>query len=117
MIELEGRALAELRNKEMKSMLLELEKRRDVLYDEVANRKGKIEILEDLITEVYGRILNVNKEVQQEEIKAAIRKKAQEEEAKRARTKEEKREVFEGAKRGIKTPKPERRKRTKKAKD
>ena len=41
-MEFKGKALAELRNREIKEMLMELESRRDVLYDEVASRKGQI---------------------------------------------------------------------------
>ncbi len=117
MVTLEGKYLAELRNKEIKEMLLDLEKQRDDLYDVVASRKGQIEILEKIIAEIYGRIVAVNKEVQQEEIKTAIQEKAREEEARKARSNEEKKEEFEEAKRGIKTPRPKRKKRVKKEKD
>ncbi len=109
-----GKALADLRNKQIKEMLLELENRRDVIYDEVANRQGQITILEDIIKKIYDRIVDVNKEVQQQELKAGVEAKAREEEEARAKKKQEQDEAFVKAKQGIKTPKLKQRKRSKK---
>ncbi len=113
-MDLKGKALAEVRNKEIKEILMELESRRDALYDEVANRKGQISVLEEVIKNIYDRIITVNKEVQQQELREAVEAKARKEEEAKEKEKVEERNRFAEAKRGIKTPKPERPKRTKK---
>lgn len=115
-MELKGKPLAELRNKEIKEMLMDIEARRDHLYDEVANRKGQILVLEEVIKEIYDRIISVNKEVQQEELKEAVKIKAKEAEEAREQEERDKKETFAEAQRGIKTPKLERPKRAKKTK-
>lgn len=114
MVEVKGKALADLRNKEIKEMLLSLERRRDALYDEIANSKGRVEVIEEVIKEIYDRIIDVNKEVQQQELKEGVEKKDKEEEEKQ---KQEELDAFEAAKRGIKTPKPKRPSRRKKSKE
>ncbi len=113
MAEIKGKALADLRNKEIKDMLLSLERRRDALYDEIANSKGQVEVIEEVIKEIYDRIININKEVQQQELKDGVEKKAKEEE----RKKQEESDAFAVAKRGIKTPKPKNPRRRKKSKE
>ncbi len=112
-MELKGRALADLRNKEIKEMIVKLEKQRDGLYDEIANRKGRVEVIEEVITEIYERIVQVNKEVKQQDLKEEVEKRAREEEKKREKKKAEEKETFDKAKRGVKTPKPKSRKRNK----
>ena len=115
-MEFKGKALAELRNKEIKEMLMGLENRRNTLYDEVANRKGQISVLEEVIKNIYDRIITVNKEVQQEELREAVESKvkAEEDANKEAEDKEKKeqREAFAEAGRGLKTPKPKKPKRS-----
>ncbi len=113
-MDLKGKSLADLRNKEIKEMLIELERRRDLLCDEIANGQGQMSVLEDVIKNIYDRIITVNKEVQQQELREGVETKAREEEEARTRKKQEEDEAFTNAKRGIKTPKPERRKRSKK---
>lgn len=120
-MELKGKYLADLRNKEIKEMLITLEKQRDDLYDEIANRKGRLETIEDIIKEIYDRIIQVNKDIHQQELAAEVQKRAEEEEQKRKeadqKEKEDEKDAFEKAKRGIKTPKAPRRKRPKKKKE
>jgi len=111
--EIKGKALADLRNKEIKDMLLSLERRRDALYDEIANSKGQVEVIEEVIKEIYDRIININKEVQQQELKDGVEKKAKEEE----RKKQEESDAFAVAKRGIKTPKLKKPRRRKKSEE
>jgi len=113
MVELKGKALAELRNKEIKEMLVELENQRDLLYDEVANRKGQIVVLEDVIKNIYDRIVSVNKEAQQQELREGVEARARKAEATKEKQKKEEADAFAAAARGIKTPKPKRRKRSK----
>ncbi len=113
MVELKGKALAELRNKEIKEMLVELESQRDLLYDEVANRKGQIVVLEDVIKNIYDRIVSVNKAAQQQELREGVEARAQEAEAAKEKQNKEEADAFAAAARGIKTPKPKRRKRSK----
>lgn len=115
-MELKGKNLAELRSKEIKEMVVQLEQQRDALYDEIANRRGRVEVIEEMIKEIYDRIVQVNKEVKQQELAEEVRKRAEEEEKKTKEKKAEERDEFEKAKRGVKTPKPTRRKRTKKKK-
>ena len=67
-MELKGKFLAELRNKEIKEIVIKLEEQRDELYDEIANRKGRAEVIEDLIKGIYDRIIQVNKEVRQQDL-------------------------------------------------
>ncbi len=114
MVELKGKMLADLRTKEIKEMLVSLERRRDALYDEIANSKGRVEVIEEVIKEIYDRIIDVNKEVQQQELTEGVEKKAKEEEE---RKKQEEADAFGAAARGIKTSKPKRPRRKKKSKE
>lgn len=93
---------------------MELESRRDVLYDEVASLKGQISVLEEVIKNIYDRIITVNKEVQQQELREGVEAKAREEEADKIKERQKEQEAFAKAKRGLKTPKPERQKRSRK---
>lgn len=62
MSELKGKARADLRNEQIKRLLGAWETRRDDLCDEVAFRKGQIELLEEHIKFAYQSIVDVNKE-------------------------------------------------------
>ena len=73
--ELKGKDRADLRTAQLKSLLIVWEKQRDDLYDEIAYRKGQVELLEQLIKGSYESILNVNKEEQRKEVEAFITKK------------------------------------------
>jgi len=110
-MEIKGKFLAELRNKEIKEIVIKLEEQRDELYDEIANRKGRAEVIEELIKDIYDRIVQVNKEVRQQDLREEVEKRAEEAEKKK---KAEEKETFEKSKRGLKTPKPKPRKRKKK---
>jgi hypothetical protein len=60
--ELRGRARADLRNEQLRTLIGKWEKKRDELLDEISFRKGQLELLEELIKQSYERILDVNKE-------------------------------------------------------
>ena len=62
MSELKGKARADLRNEQIKRLLSAWETRRDNLCDEVAFKKGQIELLEEHIKFAYQSIVDVNKE-------------------------------------------------------
>ena len=89
--ELFGKSRAKLRNEQLLELVKSWEKQRDELYDEIAFRKGQVELLEDLVKQTYEKILDVNKEEQQNEkerIDARIEELKKREEA----TAEEKRQ-------------------------
>lgn len=65
--ELFGRGRADLRNEQLKELIKEWEKQRDDLLDEIAFKRGQVEILEKLVKQSYERILEVNKEEQAKE--------------------------------------------------
>ncbi len=65
--ELFGKDRAKLRNEQLITLIKSWEKQRDALYDEIAFRKGQVELLEDLVKQTYEKILDVNKEEQQKE--------------------------------------------------
>ncbi|MBD3260970.1 MAG: hypothetical protein GF334_04710 [Candidatus Altiarchaeales archaeon] len=83
---------ADLRTEGLKNLLLDFERQRDKILDEIAFRKGQAELLEVLIRDTYNRILDINKE---EQTKASQEK-----------------EDFAQASKGVKTPKRTRSKRT-----
>jgi len=60
----QGKVRADLRTKQLKELLLIWEKDRDTLHDEIAYRKGQVELLEQWIKKAYELILDVNKEEQ-----------------------------------------------------
>jgi len=94
----EFRERAELRNEQMKKLVLELEKKRDALLDQVAEYKGQASAVEEIIKRSYEMILDVNKEEQNKELEVLAKQK-EEEKAKKAA------EEFAAATKGIKTPK------------
>ncbi len=65
--ELFGKNRAELRNEHLLALVKSWEKQRDELYDEIAFRKGQVELLEELVRQSYEKILDVNKEEKQKE--------------------------------------------------
>jgi hypothetical protein len=65
--ELFGKVRADLRNQQLRKLIIDWEKERDELYDEIAFRKGKVELLEALVKQSYEKILDVNKEEQAKE--------------------------------------------------
>jgi len=65
--ELFGKDRAKLRNEQLITLIKSWEKQRDELYDEIAFRKGQVELLEDLVKQTYEKMLDVNKEEQQKE--------------------------------------------------
>ena len=67
MTALKGKEKADLRNQQLKKLIIEWEKQRDILYDEIAFRKGKVSLLEESIKKAYEMVLDVNKEEQQKE--------------------------------------------------
>ena len=89
----EFRARADVRTKGLKDLLTSMEKERDLLLDEIANRKGRVEFAEKTIKTIYEKILDINKEEQAKELEE-IRIRAERE-----------KEEFEKAKIGLKTPK------------
>jgi hypothetical protein len=110
--ELFGKVRADLRNEQLRRLIIDWEKERDELYDEIASRKGKVELLEALVKQSYEKILDVNKEEQakeQEVIEARLSAlRIAQEEADEKRVKEEAAALLkkEGiAKRGKKRPK------------
>lgn len=103
MSEFKERAL--LRNEQMKKMLTELERKRDSVLDEIASKKGQVEILEDTIKRCYELILDVNKEEQNNEVLEIARKKREEEQKLKEASEAVSPEVFKKISKGIKTPK------------
>ena len=89
---------AELRTSQLKQLLDSWEKQRDTLYDEIAYRKGQVDLLEQMIKTAYENILNVNKEEQFKE-KERLGKLIQ--------------ELEKAPPKGAKTPRVTRRKRKK----
>ena len=65
--ELFGKDRALLRNEQLLTLVKSWEKQRDELYDEIAFRKGQVELLEELVKQSYEKILDVNKEEKQKE--------------------------------------------------
>jgi len=65
--ELLGKARANLRIEQLRKLLGSWEQRRDELYDEIAFRKGQVELLEEFIKSAFEHILDVNKEEQAKE--------------------------------------------------
>jgi len=102
---------ADLRTAALKELLSSMESERDKLLDEVSEKKGKVYQLEEIIGQVYGMILDINKDEQNKELRhiaeIAEKKKKEEEEEK----KKEELDVFSAATKGIKTPKPKRRRK------
>ncbi len=60
--ELRGKVRADLRNEQLRRLLKAWEARRDELCDEIAFKKGQMELLEEHIKFAYTSILDVNKE-------------------------------------------------------
>lgn len=96
--ELLGKARADLRNRQLRQLLGSWEQRRDELYDEIAFRKGQVELLEELIKCAFEQILEVNKEEQREEqtrIDARMEElKKQHEEEEEKRRQEDAKKIF-----------------------
>lgn len=90
---MESYKMIESRTSDLRTVLAELEKRRDQILDEVAFKKGQASLIEEVIQNLYSRI----KEIAQEEAKKI--------EA----------EDFAKKSRGVKTPR--RKRRDKNAKD
>jgi hypothetical protein len=65
---MKGKKLADLQTAELKKILLDLEQRRDTIYDEIAFKRGQQAALEELIQTLYERILGINKEVQTKQV-------------------------------------------------
>ena len=65
--ELFGRDRAELRNQQLKILIKDWEAKRDTLLDQIAFKRGQVEILEELVRHSYETILDVNKEEQAKE--------------------------------------------------
>jgi len=65
--ELFGKDRAVLRNEQIVSLIKGWEQQRDLLMDEIAFRKGQVELLEDLVRQAYEKVLDVNKEEKQKE--------------------------------------------------
>ena len=65
--ELHGKDRAVLRNEQLKASIINWEQRRDSLLDEIAFKKGQVEILEEIIKQAYHKMLDVNKEEQRKE--------------------------------------------------
>jgi hypothetical protein len=89
----EFRDKANIRTQGLKEVLTSLEKERDTLLDEIANRRGRVEFAEKIIRSIYEKVLDINKEEQAKELEL-IKIQA-----------EKQRQEFEKAKVGIKTPK------------
>ena len=62
-----GKARANLRNEQLRKLLGSWEQRRDELYDEIAFRKGQVELIEEFIKSAFEHILDVHKEEQAKE--------------------------------------------------
>jgi alpha-galactosidase/6-phospho-beta-glucosidase family protein len=65
--ELFGKDRAKLRNEQLLALVKDWERQRDVLMDEIAFRKGQMELLEELVKQSYEKIVDVNKEEKQKE--------------------------------------------------
>jgi len=65
--ELFGKDRAKLRNEQLLSLVKGWEQQRDALMDEIAFRKGQVELLEELVRQSYEKIVDVNKEEKQKE--------------------------------------------------
>ena len=65
--ELFGKDRAVLRNEQLLSLVKGWEKQRDALMDEIAFRKGQVELLEELVRQSYEKIVDVNKEEKEKE--------------------------------------------------
>jgi len=65
--ELFGKDRAVLRNEQIVSLIKGWEQQRDLLMDEIAFRKGQVELLEELVRQAYEKVLDVNKEEKQKE--------------------------------------------------
>lgn len=87
---------ANTRTQGLKDLLSQMEKERDGLLDEIANKRGQVEYAEKVIKRLYEKILDINKEEQQKELEE-IRVQA-----------EKQKEEFQSARVGIKTPKAKR---------
>lgn len=59
-----GKDRADLRTGDLRRLLGELESRRDQLMDEVAEKKGEVEMCEKVIKRTYEIILDANKDEQ-----------------------------------------------------
>lgn len=99
---------ADLKTAQLRRLLSELEKNRDALLDEVANKKGRADQIEQTIARVYELILDTNKEEQQKEAEEITRLAKVEQDRQATEKREQERLAFEEAKKGIKTPKRER---------
>jgi len=90
--ELFGKERADLRNEQILALLKGWEKQRDALFDEIAFRKGQVELLEDLIRQSYEKILDVNKQeqrVETEKIDARLEELKQQEKEKEEEKRQE----------------------------
>jgi hypothetical protein len=65
--ELFGKNRADLRTSSLKIFIQDWEKLRDELYDEIASKKGQVELLEKWIIRAHEIILDTNKEEQRRE--------------------------------------------------
>jgi len=99
---------AVLRNGALKKLLSEMEKKRDLLLDELSHKKGQVQQIEETIGRVYELILDINKEEQNKEAEDIARVAREKAEKETIEKKEIERKAFEEAKKGIKTPKKER---------
>lgn len=93
--ELLGKARADLRNEQLRKLIGGWELKRDELYDEIAHRKGQVELLEELVKSTYERVLDINKEEQQKE---TVRIEARVEELKKQAAVDEENKRLEEAK-------------------
>lgn len=62
-----GKVRADLRNEQLKILLKGWEEKRDKLYDEIASRKGQVILLEDMISQAFEMVIDVNKDEQKRE--------------------------------------------------
>jgi hypothetical protein len=105
--------IADLRTGELKRLIAQLEGFRDQLLDRISFQKGQAEFAEDLIKQLHGKIVDINKE-EKERYELEV-KREEEEDAEKERQKEEAKRRAEDRKKlkGVKTPKPRSRRRRK----
>jgi hypothetical protein len=103
--------MADLRNAALRDLLVEMERERDTLLDEVAEKRGRAAQLEKSIARVYEMILDINKDEQTREAKHLAELAIKEQQEKERAQKQAEREAFDQAIKGVKTPRPERRRK------
>lgn len=81
-----GKERAELRSQGLRRLLLELENKRDVLLDELAEKKGQVTTAEASIKRIHEMILDINKEEKEAE---ALEEKLKNQRAENAKQKKE----------------------------